>query len=41
VFVSPFIQEFVVVQPTFVFLPGFWSWNGASWAWVPDHWERR
>lgn len=34
--VSPFFAAPVVV-PRPVVVPGFWSWNGFRWVWVPSH----
>lgn len=41
-FVSPFVvSPFVATRPApaFVFVPGFWSWNGFNWIWVRGHWQ--
>jgi hypothetical protein len=37
-FPSAIVSEPAVVQPTPVWVPGFWAWNGVDWVWVPDHW---
>jgi hypothetical protein len=38
--VFPFFAPAPVIVPRPVFVPGFWSWNGLSWVWVPGHWAR-
>ena len=45
-FVRPFVASPFVASPFFaapvvvhrpVVVPGFWSWNGFHWVWVPGH----
>jgi hypothetical protein len=31
----------VAPAPEFVWIRGFWSWDGMAYAWMPGHWERR
>jgi len=38
---APIVETRVVAPgPGYVWLPGFYSWNGAVYAWRPGRWER-
>jgi len=38
---APIVETRVVAPgPGYVWLPGFYSWNGAAYVWVPGRWER-
>jgi WXXGXW repeat (2 copies) len=38
---APIIETRVVAPgPGYLWLPGFYSWNGAAYVWVPGRWER-
>lgn len=26
--------------PSYVWVPGYWTWNGVAWIWVPGYWTR-
>ncbi len=38
---APIVEARVVAPgPGFVWIPGFYTWNGVAYVWVPGHWER-
>ena len=35
----PVYSQPPIPGPGFVWIPGYWSWDGAEWYWVPGFWE--
>src|SRR5262245_51361198 len=38
---APVVEPVLVApEPGYIWLPGYYAWNGAAYVWVPGRWER-